>query len=63
MLDGINQSNEELRESYQKTDAIAQDLKRKVAELESFKKLTVGRELKMTELKKEIGGLKNKKTI
>lgn len=37
-----------------------QELQKRVDELEKFHKLTVGRELKMTELKKEIGKLKKK---
>ncbi|MBI5912970.1 HAMP domain-containing protein [Candidatus Azambacteria bacterium] len=37
-----------------------QEMKEKMEELEKFKKLTVGRELKMIELKKEIEMLKNK---
>jgi|WetSurMetagenome_2_1015567.scaffolds.fasta_scaffold04918_2 methyl-accepting chemotaxis protein len=37
------------------------DLEDKVGELEKFKQLTVGRELKMIELKKELAILKNKK--
>lgn len=36
------------------------ELQDRVAELEKFKKLTIGRELKMIELKKEIDRLKNK---
>ena len=62
MLENISQSNEKIMESRRKTEAAAQELKQKVAELEKFKKMTVDRELKMAEMKKEIGELKNKKT-
>lgn len=38
------------------------DLEKKLDELEKFKKLTIDRELKMVELKREIGALKNKES-
>lgn len=59
MLESVDQSQKKLKESYQKEEALAIDLKQKVAELEKFKRLTVDRELKMVEMKKrikELGG-------
>jgi len=50
----IEKSNEALVESKKKLEEFNIDLKSKVEELVSFKKLTVGRELKMMELKKQI---------
>ena len=60
MLDGINQSNEKLSESNQKMSESARVLSEKVAELERFKKLTVGRELKMVEMEKKIKELRGR---
>ena len=54
MLENISQSNEEIMESRQKTEATDQELKQKIIELEKFKKMTVDRELKMVEMKKKI---------
>lgn len=56
MLDNLDQSAKQLSKSNQ-------GLQEKLAELEKFKELTVGREIKMVELKEEIAKLKtgNKK--
>lgn len=52
---------DQLKESLEQTiSRKTVDLEKKLDELEKFKKLTVGRELKMMELKKEIEDLKNK---
>ena len=50
---GINMLSEEI-------EAHQQQLKNKIEELEKYKKITVNRELKMTELKKEIDSLLKK---
>ncbi len=52
---------QELAESMEeKAEEKTKELKRRLSELEKFQRLTVGRELKMLELKKEIKELKNK---
>lgn len=48
----------ELKERVQESEFLAAKYKQKIAELENFQKLTVGRELKMVELKKENQKLK-----
>lgn len=50
----LNKSAEELYEARKKERNLAEELQKKVAELEKWYKLTVGRELRMVELKKEI---------
>lgn len=63
MLKQIQQSQDDLNKAYHSLDDSNKVLKEKIDELEKFKKLTVGRELKMIELKKRIneleGGVKN----
>jgi methyl-accepting chemotaxis protein len=60
----FNQMTMDLQELYvgleQKVKERTEKLDQKIAELEKFQKLTVGRELKMIELKKELDGLKGK---
>lgn len=53
-LQKLTQEQEEVIEARTK------ELQKKIAELERFQKLTVGRELKMVELKRELKGLKEK---
>lgn len=61
----VREKTKELREINQELEERVkertEELEKRVNELEKFHKLTVGRELKMTELKKEIEKLKNKK--
>ena len=56
-------SEEELKKSQEKLNKINQELQSKVEELERFYKLSVGRELKMAELKNKIKELENKLKI
>lgn len=53
MTKSLRAKNQEIRKSRDK-------MKEKVEQLEKFQRLTVGRELKMIELKKEVKGLKKK---
>lgn len=54
----LNKSAEELYKSRDRRERIRENLKEKLQELSKWQKLTVGRELRMTELKKEIKDLK-----
>jgi len=55
---GLNMLQEELLAN----TVAKEELEEKVGELERFQRLTVGRELKMAELKKEIAKLEKKRT-
>jgi hypothetical protein len=57
LLKSLEHSKEELET---RVDERTRDLKQKIEELEKWQRLTVGRELKMTELKREINELKEK---
>jgi methyl-accepting chemotaxis protein len=65
LASGFNLMTQELKQLYanleQKIKERTEKLDQKIAELEKFNKLTVDRELKMIELKKELADLKNKK--
>jgi len=55
----FNKMVEDLKKSQERLKERTKELREKVKELERFQKLTVGRELRMIELKKEIEKLKN----
>ncbi len=55
----IKERTKQLQEKIEELEKIKGELEEKVAELEQFRRVTVGRELKMIELKQEIEMLKN----
>lgn len=57
----LDATTQQLRAANQQLTATEKGLKEKIEELEVFNKVTVGREIKMVELKKEIETLKSKK--
>lgn len=57
MLEQLQKSQENLNEAYRSLHETNENLKTKIDELEKYKKITVGRELKMVEMKKEIDEL------
>jgi methyl-accepting chemotaxis protein len=61
MLDRIKLSSDSLKSINVEIRKKEEALETKVAELEKYKELTVGRELKMMELKKEINKIKQTK--
>jgi hypothetical protein len=54
----IKERTRELREKVEELEKMKKELEERVAELEEFRKVTVGREMKMIELKQEIERLK-----
>lgn len=60
MLEQLQKSQEELNRLARSLHETNENLKTKIDELEMYKKITIGRELKMVEMKKEIDELCNK---
>ena len=58
LLVGLNLMMDDLRQLQEMRDTAETESKEKMAELEKWKKLTTGRELKMKELKEEMTKLK-----
>lgn len=56
----ITEAREKLREKIKELEQTKKELQEKVKELERFQELTVGRELKMVELKKQVESLRKK---
>jgi PAS domain S-box-containing protein len=54
----VEERTKELQEKVIELENVKKELERRIVELERFQKITVGRELKMIELKKEIKRLK-----
>ena len=61
MLDDIAKSGEDLKKTDEKLSQEKTNLDQKVSELEKFQKLTIGRELKMIELKKQLEEIRKDK--
>ena len=55
----IKERTRQLQEKIQELEKTKKELEKKLTELESFRRMTVGRELKMIELKKEIKRLRD----
>lgn len=62
LLDVVEKSKDELETANESLEKRGKEIKIKVAELEKFQKLTIDRELKMIELKKENEALRRKLT-
>jgi signal transduction histidine kinase len=54
----LNDASEEIHSSQQELEKSQEEMRKRVDELEKFFELTVNREIKMVELKKELGKLK-----
>ena len=59
---GTVQDITKLKKTEQEKEKLTNELQRRVNELERFQKITVGRELRMIELKKKIKELEKQKT-
>ncbi len=54
----LNDMTKKIKQSQEEAESYKKHLEERIVELERFRKLIVGRELKMTELKKEVKALK-----